>query len=240
MKIGLASAMSVDNDVESNLDEIRNVVSERSKQMDLLCFGEAFLQGFNALTWEHDKDKGIAISMDSNVIETIKLLAKENNVGIGFGFFELDKSTSSIYCSYMVVNHEGGCVHHFRRVSKGWKEAHKTDYHYREGNRFTVFTYQEKRIVLALCGDLWSEENVCKINALEKDFVLWPLHIDYTADQWNNELDDYIEQASKVNAPVLMVNNMSQTSLGGAYCFDNNDIVDSLQLGKNGVLVVDI
>ncbi|TVP94196.1 MAG: carbon-nitrogen hydrolase family protein [Acholeplasmatales bacterium] len=240
MRVALASALSIDNDIEKNINTLKTVVSEHKNQVDLICFGEAFLQGFDALSWYYDRDKNIASALDSKPIEYIKTIAKENKVGIGFGFFEVDETENSIYCAYMIVDYLGKSINHFRRVSTGWKEVDIVDHHYKEGNQFHVFKYQDKKITLALCGDLWCEGNINKINSLDKDFILWPLHIDYTLDQWQKEKVDYINQSSKVNVPVLMVNNISQTSYGGAYHFNKNEIIDSLELGRSGVLIVDV
>jgi len=71
----------------------------------------------------------------------IKTLAKENKVGIGFGFFEVDKTENSIYCAFMIVDYLGKCINHFCRVSTGWKEVDIADHHYKEGNQFHVFKY---------------------------------------------------------------------------------------------------
>lgn len=51
MVIGLVSSLNIDNDIEYNVEQIRNY-SEKAKEnsIDLICFGESFLQGFECLS----------------------------------------------------------------------------------------------------------------------------------------------------------------------------------------------
>ena len=49
MKIGLASYECRMNDIGFNLKQIEKAIGE-SKDADLVCFGEACLQGFAAVT----------------------------------------------------------------------------------------------------------------------------------------------------------------------------------------------
>lgn len=239
MKIALISEKFIDRDIQHNLSKIQYHANDLSGKVDLICFGEAYLQGFDALSWNYDTDRLIALSNQSEIINSIKKIAKDNQIGISFGYFELDDNTESIYCSYMVIDALGECIDHYRRVSIGWKEYKKTDKRYKEGKDFHAFTYLGKRIVVGLCGDLWYGKNIKKINQIDKDFVLWPLHIDYTMEMWNREKVLYEKQSSKINAPVLMVNNISKTSDGGAYYFMDGKLKKALEMGKTGSLIIE-
>ena len=55
MKIGLASYEYRMNDICFNLKQIEKAIVE-SKDADLVCFGEAFLQGFAAVTSDYEMD----------------------------------------------------------------------------------------------------------------------------------------------------------------------------------------
>ena len=62
MKIALASARTVDRDIAHNLSQLERYTKEaKAAGADLVCFGEAFLQGFNALSWQYEIDKTIAL-----------------------------------------------------------------------------------------------------------------------------------------------------------------------------------
>ena len=50
MRIALASARVRNNDMAFNLSQMRKYMAQaREQNADLVCFGEAFLQGFDAL-----------------------------------------------------------------------------------------------------------------------------------------------------------------------------------------------
>lgn len=62
MKVALASARIVDRDINYNLSQMEKYMKvAKVMGADLVCFGEAFLQGFNALTWQYEEDKKIAL-----------------------------------------------------------------------------------------------------------------------------------------------------------------------------------
>ena len=53
MRIGLASYEVKNKDVAFNLSQMERAMEKAQGKVELLCFGEAFLQGFDALG---DKD----------------------------------------------------------------------------------------------------------------------------------------------------------------------------------------
>ena len=240
MKIALMSKEFINNDIKHNCDKIISSIKCLSGQVDLICFGEAYLQGFDALTWNYQLDKDIAITIDSRWINNLRVAAKTYKVAVSFGYLEIDEER--IYCSYLFIGNNGNIVANYRRVSIGWKEYSKTDHHYCEGDSFSSFTYMNKRFVIALCGDLWYDENIEKIAKLEKDIILWPLYISYNFDVWKTEKNEYLIQVNKLNKPVLFINSICKedTALGGCYMFSNDSITSSLELGNEGVLIVDV
>ena len=62
MRIGLASYQSKNRDTLFNMNQIEKVMKDYQGKVDLVCFGEAFLQGFDSLSWKYDIDKDIAVS----------------------------------------------------------------------------------------------------------------------------------------------------------------------------------
>ena len=53
------------------MKQIELAMQRAEGKADLLCFGEAFLQGFDALSWDYSTDAGIAIAQDSSVMQQI-------------------------------------------------------------------------------------------------------------------------------------------------------------------------
>lgn len=73
MKIALASARIVDRDINYNLSQMERYMKEaKAMGVDVVCFGEAFLQGFNTLTWQYAEDKKIALTTSSREFMQIK------------------------------------------------------------------------------------------------------------------------------------------------------------------------
>ena len=228
------------NDTSRNVETLRRSIDEH-KEADLLVFGEAFLQGFDGLTWDVEEDKDIALSLQDDVIKVLRGLAEAHSVAVSFGFYEKEQRT--IYSSNLCIDKNGDVLNVYRRVSKTWTPEH-AGRHYKTGDDFHTFHFMDKKLLMAICGDLWFAENLDRINELEPDLILWPLYIDYSIEEWSRgEKDEYARQVSGLNAPVLMVNSFLQESkgaVGGAYLFDGGAIKDSLPLGEIGSLTITI
>lgn len=238
MKIGLVSDFS-HNDTKNNLATILKYLSE-GHDMDLFLFLEGFLQGFNALEWDYEKDIKIALSQDDPCLETIKNAYKVNRVSVGFGYYEKDGPL--IYCSYLVIDQKGNIVNNYRRLSDGWKLLSKVTSDYRNGTSLLPFSLHGKKFLTVLCGDLWDDdlkEKVITTITKEKiNFLLWPSHLDYPIGQFKKELPDYAKRTKEINIPTLLVNDHSSSSFGGAVVFLNGEISSYLEVGSLGELRV--
>ena len=185
MKIALAAVGFYERDIEYNRNKIIKCLKENSGKVDLILFGETFLQGFEALDWKYETDQHMALSVSDSNIQTIQKAAEENALAVSFGF--LEKAEDKIYSSQLTIGADGNILNLFRRVSKGWRESF-ADEHYAEGDMFTKFEYLGKTFSIGLCGDLWDEKNVMQIKKLRADVVLWPVYTDFPAKEWNTEM----------------------------------------------------
>lgn len=235
MKIGLASYRFINNDVEFNISQIEKAIIECNGNIDLLCFGESFLQGFDSLSWSYDKDKEIAVSQNSTEINRIKELSIKYNIDLAFGYIE--KDNDKLYSSYAVIV-KGELIANYRRLTKNWKEYWITDYHYQEGNEIVSFDYAERKIVVALCGDLW----ICPDRFKTDSLLLWPVYVNFNVDEWKTEEIEYAKQASIVSNDVFMVNSLSENPdcFGGSFYFRDGIIVKRLDYGNESVLTLEI
>ena len=122
MRIALAGARVRNGDVVFNLEQIRRYMAQAKAQgAQLVCFGEAFLQGFDAFSWEYEKDRDVAISVQDDVF--LQLLEASEQIDLLFGFLERDGET--LYSSCALLG-GGKILHLYRRVSVGWKEYTRT------------------------------------------------------------------------------------------------------------------
>ena len=76
MKIGLASYRCENRDMQFNIRQIERAMKETRGKVDLLCFGEAFLQGFDSLCWDYEKDRHMAVEQSSETILYLRKLTE--------------------------------------------------------------------------------------------------------------------------------------------------------------------
>ncbi len=236
MKIALASARLVDRDVRHNLSQMERFMKEaKAGGAALVCFGEAFLQGFNALSWDYEADRKIALSTASDEFEQIKAWTKQLEIDVLFGYNEL--ADGFIYSSCALIA-EGRLVHNYRRISRGWKEYWKTDTHYREGERPEVFLYRGKTCVIGLCGDLWDAPEQF---AMGEELLFWPVYVSWTREEWENDGKlEYAQQAGLCCGKTLYVNALADgDAFGGAALFSGGAIQSEWPLFKEGLLYVE-
>ncbi len=74
MKIGLVSDIFRNNDIDFNCQQINKRLAEaKDRNIDLLCFGESFLHGFDGLTWQHGEDLKRACSQEGETIKGLPM-----------------------------------------------------------------------------------------------------------------------------------------------------------------------
>lgn len=237
VKIGLVSEVFRDGDLEFNANQIKKRLLKCSQLgFNLVCFGEAFLQGFEALNWDYNIDSKLAVSQTDEIINSLRKTAKKEQIALSFGYFE--KANNAIYCSNLFISSTGEILNNFRRLSQGWKVA-EAGCSYKEGKGFSVFNYWGKDFATAICGDLWQAKNLRLAEELAIDCLLWPNYVDYSNEKWKAEKGEYARQVQPISAPVLLINSyVEQTdrAKGGCCVFKNGEVVKELPSGEVGVL----
>ncbi len=231
MVIGLAPFSFINNDIEANLAQLERGLRLAQGKADLLCFGEAFLQGFDAMNWDYAHDRTVAVTQDSPEVRHICQLTRQYGVDLLFGY--LEREGERLYSSCMLIEN-GSILHNYRRISKGWKEYWSTDEHYCEGDAVTDFLYKGQTFRIALCGDLWDyPERFCT-----EGIILWPVCCNYSREEWQKEGAEYARQASLAARRTLYVDAIDAGAdcLRGACCFENGKI--STQLSENGAEIL--
>ena len=235
MRIGLASYKCKNKDMAFNIRQIEKAMKAARDKADALCFGEAFLQGFDSLCWDYDIDKNMAVPADSPTMRRLAELTKTYGMALMVGYIE--KTQEALYSSYVVLD-GGKTVHNYRRISKGWKEYWKTDEHYKEGNTVAAFTLRGTSMTTALCGDLWDFPERFKTEHL----LIWPVYVNFSPAEWERaELSAYAKQAEAVSDHVLMINPLDDdpACYGGSCYFSKGKIIERLPFGEEGILFVD-
>ena len=240
MRCALAALEFVNNATGQNLRTILDAMREYAGRAELILFGEAFLQGFDAANFDPDHDSRLAITRGDPMIRQIREAARRHAIAVSFGFIEQDGPI--FYSSQITIDAAGQIADHYRRVSPGWKLPEAGD-RYREGDGFHTFTLHGKRMAVGLCGDLWYDENIENLRRLAPDAVLWPVYTDFTPQEWNTaEKLEYAAQAGRIGADVLYVNSFctEKVAKGGAVHFSDGRILSEIPSGSAGILLVDL
>ena len=243
MKCALAAVGFINENIAHNKAVLADTLRKCAGKADVVIFGEAFLQGFSGISFIVDHDAAVAASREDRIIHEICGVAKECAVAVSFGFIERDRG--AFFSAQMTIDQSGRSIDLYRRVSPGWKEP-GAGREYREGNGFHTFSFLGKKVAIGLCGDLWYEDNLARLNALKPDAVWWPVYTDYSPVEWNHSAKlEYAAQAAKINAPVFYVNsvcmdpsNGHDIAQGGAALFDKGAIQAELPAGNEGILIV--
>ncbi len=236
MGIGLVSYRCKNRDISFNLSQIERAMRETQGKADLLCFGEAFLQGFDSLCWEYEADQKIALENTSDAVRQLLQWTEQYHTALLTGY--LEKDGERLYSSCMVLA-KGKILHNYRRISKGWKEYRKTDEHYAEGKETGEFRFLEKSIMIALCGDLWEFPERFQTGGL----LIWPVYVNFSTAEWERQqLAAYAKQASLAADNVLMVNpiDLDPENHGGAFYFKNGKLAGRTPFDREEILFVEL
>lgn len=234
MRIGLASYRCENKNTEFNINQIERAMREAQGKVELLCFGEAFLQGFDSLCWDFEIDKNIAVSKESETMERLRKMTVQYGMAILLGYIERDGER--LYSSCAVIA-DGTIVHNYRRISRGWKEFTRTDEHYCEGTVTGEFRLQGQDFMVALCGDLWDFPERFRTGHT----LLWPVYVNYPKEEWEGgAIEEYAAQAVLAAGETLMVNPLDNDPVnhGGSFCFRNGTVAARLPFDIEGVLIV--
>ena len=232
MKIALAVYEFKNNDITFNIKQIEKAFAKYAEKVDLICFAESFLQGFDSLSWSFAIDQKIALPINGAVFDHLKEMTLQYQAALAIGYFELDDS--KIYSSYTVIE-KGEILCNYRRMSKHWKEYLICDDHYAEGDCPGEFVFRDQLFRIALCGDMFVFPEKYKTDGI----LLWPIYVNYPYEEFVNILPEYIKRAAIASDRALVVNALSQDppSIGNAFAITDNQIVSALGFNKEGGLI---
>ena len=236
MRIGLVSYRCENRNVEFNIGQIERAMKQSAGKADLLCFGESFLQGFESLCWDYEKDKLVAIEQSSETMSRLRDLTVRYGIALIAGYVE--KAGGKLYSSCVAIS-DGRIVRNYRRISKGWKDRSRTDEHYCEGDETGAFRLRGKDITIALCGDLWDHPERFRTG----DLLVWPVYVNFTPDEWNGGLiDEYAAQAALAARDTLMINPIDDDPVnhGGSFHFRNGRTAGRLPFDREEILIAEI
>jgi predicted amidohydrolase len=242
MNIGLVSAKFINNDIDFNLNNcIRFIRKAKEQNVDLVAFGEAYLQGFESLTWKPEIDLVVGIKRQSKIMNILRNCCKEGNIAIGIGYIEREEN--KLYSSYLVIGKNGNDIANYRRISSGWRIGNVDIKTYKEGTEFSTYEFMGYKMAVGLCGDFWADEIIENFPKDNINVVLWPVFVSWDNKKMGTvEFNEYIEQSKKINKNIFYVNSICEgknyIAYGGAFAIVNNELKAFLDQEKEDILVV--
>jgi predicted amidohydrolase len=242
MNIGLASVKFINNDIDFNLKNCMWFTQKaKERNVDLVLFGEAYLQGFESLVWKPEIDLAVGIARQSEIMDKLRNCCKEENIAIGIGYIEREEN--KLYSSYLVIDKDGNDIANYRRISNGWRIENVDSKTYKEGTEFSIFEFMGYKMTVGLCGDFWTDEIIKKFPKHNIDIALWPVFVSRDNKKMRtDEFNEYIEQSRKINKNIFFVNSICEgknyIAYGGAFAIINNELKAFLDQEKEDILVV--
>lgn len=149
MKLGISQTAPVFGDIQANLDYMLNIMQNYSGKVDLMVFPELSLTGYDLKEKLYD----VAISLDSEVIETVCETAKKTNLNVVFGFVEQGEN-EQIYNSAIFIK-DGN-------ISSVQRKIYPTNYgmfeegkYFSKGKILQVDKIGEFTSSMLICNDAW-------------------------------------------------------------------------------------
>jgi (R)-amidase len=163
MKIRLAQLEISDGTLDENLEKVLSVIDETEGSADLIVFPETTLCGFPKI----DELSEVAISVDSEPIQRIKNAAKKNQVGVAFGFAELEHSIT--YNTAVLIDKAGKLILKYRKTHL-WPHSDREVFS--PGNTYSTCLFEGLRVGLLICYDIEFPETARALARLDAELII--------------------------------------------------------------------
>ncbi len=238
-------------DIEGNLATLERMAADAAASgAGLVLLPEAVLTGLiNTDDPAHDLPLGQTIPGPAT--EQLGMLCARHGIWLGFGM--LEREESRLYDSAVLLRPDGAVALHYRRNQPQWHGKKANPAIYCQGDDLSMVRTPFGKVAFLICGDLFDDAIVSRFQNLGADWMLFPFarcFPDGTANQtrWDREeLPTYAHQVRMAQTPAFMVNYLADDSLpddhsfGGAFVISaGGEVLASLPLGEEGVLIVDI
>jgi len=247
MKIAIISNR-ITEDIKQNQDRILHLATEAvASGAEFILFPETAATGL-VISGIHEDDFKISEAIPGPRNEQWRRFSEEHGTYFGAGLIEREEN--KIFDSAVLFNPSGELILHYRRNDQAWHSPDDDPSIYCEGNQIPVADSPIGKLAFLICGDLWNDEIVRKLNAKKPNHLLYIFARDIEPREevrsiWNSEFQAYKERWEKTNSNVLAVNLLSDIhdfgSIGGAWYIDNmGKLLSSSSILEEHVLFIDI
>ncbi|GMA66006.1 carbon-nitrogen hydrolase family protein [Alicyclobacillus fastidiosus] len=239
----------VEADCDMNLDGIVDLIEQAAaEEVELIVFPEMAVTGF-VTNDVPSHDFSIATTIPGPITNRLSILAKKYAIWIAIGL--LEKSCDVLYDSAILIDANGEISLKYRRVHPNWHGRNADSRVYKQGHLFPKVLTPFGTVMFLICGDLWDDTIVQRVNEEKPDLLLYPFARTFGGawdqQKWDHEeLDDYAARIKMVGCTALMVNYLSDENqgwekgnFGGAWLINRDgQVIQSHPLGKRGLLLV--
>jgi len=236
-------------DIDTNLATILNLANEAADTgAEVVVFPEAALTGLiNNDEPAHDLLLGQPIP--GPVTAVLAKLACERSIWLAIGL--LEREGDKLYDSAVLFTPDGEIGLKYRRIHPKWHGGNADPSIYCQGTKLSKVETPLGTFAFLICGDLFDDELIQRVRNLRPDWLLFPFarrfrDRSYDQERWDREeKPEYAQRVKLAGITTLMTNYVSDRdfsgSFGGAMVVSSNgNVVDSLPLGKPGILTVNL
>jgi N-carbamoylputrescine amidase len=213
MKICLIPLQVEVRNPRKNLEHVEERLEKTSPYTpELVCLPECTLTGY---LYQKDDLRKFAETIPGPTVEKMSRLAKAHGISICFGLIEA--TNAGIYNSAVILDRTGEIALTHRKIEE--KPPFLT------GNSVSSISLRGERCGLVLCGDLFSNEVIPRIDR-SLSMLIVPMarsfdDISPDVARWKNkERQVYIEAVKSIGVPTLFINALETgsgaASFGGA------------------------
>ncbi len=235
----------VTTSVEDNLGSILGSMAEASRRgSDLVVFSEAALTGLvNDDVPEHDVLLGAAVP--GAEVDLVRQHAKANNINVALGLFEVEENR--LFDTALFIGRDGQVGLKYRRISAGWHHPQADATFYGHGSAVEAYRSDIGMVCFLICGDLFDDDLVAQVRWHKPDLLLVPFARavaggGHSQTRWEKEeLAEYLSRVQLAGVRTLLANYLDAEYFGGAFhVAPNGRLVDSMPLGRGGMLTIDL
>ena len=167
MKIHLCQAKPQVGNIKFNLSKIKEAVKEGALQKaDIVCFPELFLCGYPI------EDRLFFADFKKDIEEAIKYILEfslkyDCLIALPTPIF-VDKSC---FNSILLIQ-KGAIVKQINKIHLPNYGVFDEKRYFQSGESVEIYEYKSKKIVFAICEDIWEGSYISKVKSLKPDFVI--------------------------------------------------------------------
>ena len=239
-------------DKKDNLEFIVEMLNKNNiKKGTLVVCPELSLQNYICLT--KDKNNFIhAISIQDEIIEKLKNIAKQFEIYLCVTFFE--KYKSNFFNTAVIINNQGCIIKKYNKKYIPSEICYEEKYYFDiPKNDFKYFTINNFKIGILICWDQWHAESYLRLKQKNVNLIICPTAIGTCIhNKQNKELKDEKKKWLEViksnslmhNIPMLVVNRSGKESTkktsinfwGLSFLTDANGSIIKKCTSKSGIL----